>query len=630
MMNEEFRNIIELFKNTVDRLKSKPALRYKRSGIWHEITWGEYYERVKKIAKTLVLLGIRKGDRVAIIGENRWEWVVSDLAVLLSGGVSVGLYPTLAPEQIQYALTHSESKVIFAEGEEQYDKLLEIKDKVNLRKIIIWDRKGLWGIKDESVLFFDELLERDNENPELDGILDEILERIKSEMSLDDVAFIVYTSGTTGPPKGAMITHRNILFMTSALQKVNEADSKDEVISYLPLNHIAERLLSVYLPIRVGYRVNFVESFETLLENLREVRPTIFFSVPRIWEKIASQIYILIDDSTTFKKFLWKKSIEIGRDYAKQEQKIREELIRKRWETIKDLTGQGRRRLTKSKIPLWSRFKYFLAYNLVLRHVKRILGLSRVKYALCGAAPSAPELYEFYNALGVPLAEGYGQTESAGVITISRIGLERWGYVGTPLDGIEVKIASDGEILTKGPHVFKGYFKDDELTSETIKDGWLHTGDIGQMDELGFVKILDRKKDIIITAGGKNITPSYIENKLKFSPYIQDAVVIGDGRKYLVALILIDEENVSNWAQKNKIQYVTFEDLTRNPEVYKLIAKEVESVNKTLSQVETIKKFSLIPRKLYEEEGDITPTRKIKRKVIEKKYKDLIEKLYKD
>jgi len=276
------------------------------------------------------------------------------------------------------------------------------------------------------------------------------------------------------------------------------------------------------------------------------------------------------------------------------------------------------------------RIKYKIAYNLVLRHVKRILGFSRIRYALCGAAPSAPELYMFFNSLGIPLAEGYGQTESSGVITISRIGKERWGFVGEPIKGIEVKIAEDGEILTRGPHVFKGYLNDPELTSQTIKDGWLHTGDIGEIDELGYLKILDRKKDIIITAGGKNITPSYIENKLKFSPFIEDAIVIGDGRKYLVALILIDEENVGRWAQQNGIPYTTFEDLTKNKSVYNLIKGEVEKVNKTLSQVETIKKFALIPKKLYEEEGDITPTRKIKRKVIEKKYKDIIEMLYRD
>lgn len=622
-IRNDFKNVIELFENTSMRLKNKPSLRYKEKGIWREIKWGEYRELVKKCAKSLIACGVKKGDRVAIIGNNRWEWVVSDLGIISAGGISVGLYPTLSPEQIEYAVNHSSSSIIFVEGEEQLDKVLEILPKTQLEKIVVWDRKGLWGFKNEKVIFFDEFMEIGKE------IEDKELEKIKSEIEPDDVAFIVYTSGTTGPPKGAMITHKNILFMTWSLSRANEAREDDEVLSYLPLNHIAERLLSVYLPIRVGYRVNFVESFETLLENLKEVRPTVFFSVPRIWEKISSQIEVLIDDSTPFKKKIWKIAKKIGREYAEELQRIKEELIRKDGEFSK-LSGEERRKIAEKKVSLKTRLKYKLAYWGVLHHVKRILGFERTRFALCGAAPSAPELYIFFNSLGIPLAEGYGQTESSGVITITRIGKERFGYVGEPIDGVEVKIAEDGEILTRGPHVFKGYFKDPELTAMTIRDSWLYTGDIGEIDELGYLKILDRKKDIIITAGGKNITPSYIENKLKFSPYIQDAVVIGDGRKYLVALILIDEDNVSQWAQKKGVVFTTFEDLTKNPEVYKLIREEVEKVNKTLSQVETIKKFALIPRRLYEEEGDITPTRKIKRKIIEQKYKDIIEKLYKD
>lgn len=618
----DYRNIIEMFEDTSRKFREKVAMRYKEQGIWKEITWGKYYDLARKVACGLIQLGVKKGDRVALIGQNRYEWVVSDLGIVLAGGISVGLYPTLSPEQMEYAINHSESEIIFLEGEEQLDKLIEIWRKTKIRKAIIWDRKGIWGYKNEAVIFFDEFLEQASS----DGF-DENLRSIKDETNPDDTAFIVYTSGTTGPPKGAMITHGNIVFMTKALGSANEAKPTDEVVSYLPLNHIAERLLSVYLPARVGYVVNFVESFETLLENLKEIRPTIFFSVPRVWEKIASQISVLMDDSTEFKKIIWRIARKIGEEYVKQLQDIKERHIKEL-----DLfeTGEQRRRYIESKIPFSRRLKYLVAYNLVLRHVKRMLGFSRIRFALCGAAPSSPELYIFFNSLGIPLAEGYGQTESSGVITITKIGKERFGYVGEKIEGIEVKIAEDGEILTRGPHVFKGYFKDPELTAQTIEDGWLHTGDVGQMDEFGYLRILDRKKDIIITAGGKNITPSYIENKLKFSPYIQDAVVIGDGRKYLVALILIDEDNVGNWAQKNGIPYTTFEDLAKNPEVYKLIMKEVENVNKTLSQVESIKKIYLIPKRLYEEEGDITPTRKIKRRVIEKKYKDVIDRLYKD
>jgi len=621
----DYQNIIQIFEDTALKFKDKVALRYKEAGIWKEISWGKYYELARKVALGLRKIGVKRGDRVSIIGQNRYEWVVSDLGIVLSGGISVGLYPTLAPEQIEYAMNHSESNIIFIEGEEQLDKLIEIWHKVKIKKVIIWDKKGIWGYKNEAAIFFDDFLKLADEYLKTTDYRE--LEMIKDETKPDDVAFIIYTSGTTGPPKGAMITHGNIIFMTKSLSSANEAKPSDEVISYLPLNHIAERLLSVYLPIRVGYTVNFVESFETLLENLKEVRPTVFFSVPRVWEKIASQISVLMDDSTKFKKIAWNLAKKVGERYVKEIQVIKE----KNFEILRNLkNGEERRKFVKSKVSFWNKFSYFLAYSLILRNVKRILGFSRIRYALCGAAPSAPELYIFFNSLGIPLSEGYGQTESSGVITITKIGLERFGFVGDAIEGIKIKIAEDGEILTYGPHVFKGYFKDEELTKQTIENGWLHTGDVGMIDEFGYLKILDRKKDIIITAGGKNITPSYIENKLKFSPYIQDAVVVGDGRKYLVALILIDEENVGNWAQKNKVQYTTFEDLAKNNEVYKLIMKEVEKINKTLSQVETIKKIYLIPKKLYEEEGDITPTRKIKRKNIERKYKDVIETLYKE
>lgn len=621
----DYQNIIQIFEDTALKFKDKVALRYKEAGIWKEISWGKYYELARKVALGLRKIGVKRGDRVSIIGQNRYEWVVSDLGIVLSGGISVGLYPTLAPEQIEYAMNHSESNIIFIEGEEQLDKLIEIWYKVKIKKVIIWDKKGIWGYKNEAAIFFDDFLKLADEYLKTTDYRE--LEMIKDETKPDDVAFIIYTSGTTGPPKGAMITHGNIIFMTKSLSSANEAKPSDEVISYLPLNHIAERLLSVYLPIRVGYTVNFVESFETLLENLKEVRPTVFFSVPRVWEKIASQISVLMDDSTKFKKIAWNLAKKVGERYVKEIQVIKE----KNFEILRNLkNGEERRKFVKSKVSFWNKFSYFLAYSLILRNVKRILGFSRIRYALCGAAPSAPELYIFFNSLGIPLSEGYGQTESSGVITITKIGLERFGFVGDAIEGIKIKIAEDGEILTYGPHVFKGYFKDEELTKQTIENGWLHTGDVGMIDEFGYLKILDRKKDIIITAGGKNITPSYIENKLKFSPYIQDAVVVGDGRKYLVALILIDEENVGNWAQKNRVQYTTFEDLAKNNEVYKLIMKEVEKINKTLSQVETIKKIYLIPKKLYEEEGDITPTRKIKRKNIERKYKDVIETLYKE
>jgi long-chain acyl-CoA synthetase len=485
------------------------------------------------------------------------------------------------------------------ENEEQVDKILRIIDDLKVAQVVVWDPKGLWGFSHERIVFFDEFLEQGSkylqENPDA---LEARLKAVDSEHT----AMIIYTSGTTGPPKGAMLTHNNILKLTDSFVEANPFFESDELLSYLPLAHIYENLISLFQAVWAGGTVNFVESMDTLPINLREVSPTVFCSVPRIWEKFASMIHIHMSDSTPLKKAFYHLAVKIGLRYVNTAKGTRERL---RWA-----------------------FLYWPAYCLVLYHLKRQLGLERIRLAVCGAAPASPELFQFYNALGVPLREGYGQTESTGVIAVQRIDRPRWGYVGEPIPGIEIRIAEDGEILIKGPNVFKGYFKDPELTAETIKDGWLHTGDVGAMEN-GYLKIMDRKKDILITAGGKNITPAYIENKLKFSAYIQDAVVIGDGRKYLVALILIDEDNVTKYAQDNRIPFTTFADLTQNSEIRKLIDSEVAQVNKTLSKVESIKKFTLLPRRFYEEDGDVTPTKKVKRRFLEKRYGDLIERLYK-
>ena len=592
------RSFPELFFSQVVRYQDRVALRHKDFGIWKRISWKEYGEMVRIVAAGLIALGVERGDQIAILGENRPEWLFCDLGNMSIGGVSVGVYPTSAPDQVAYVVNHSESKVLFIENEEQVDKILQILPELQVKEVIIWDPKGLWGFSQERVIFFDEFLRRSRaylaENPDC-------VERRLAEIQADDVAMIIYTSGTTGRPKGAMITHHNILSMTESYIQANPGFETDEALSYLPLAHIYENLISLFQAIFTGGTVNFVESMDTLPHNLKEVSPTIFASVPRIWEKFASLIAIRMADSTPLKKLLYKISIGVGLKYVQTPEHSRE-----RW--------------------VWS-LLYWPLYGLVLYHLRRQLGLERVRVAICGAAPASPELFQYYNALGVPLREGYGQTESTGVIALQRLDRPRWGYVGEVVPGVEVRIADDGEILAKGANVFKGYFKNPELTAETVRDGWLHTGDVGALED-GFLKILDRKKDILITAGGKNITPAFIENKLKFSPYIQDAVVIGDGRKFLSALILIDEDNVTKYAQDHRIPFTTFEDLSQNPEITKLIDQEVVKVNKTLSQVESVKKFALLPRRFYEEDGDVTPTKKVKRRFLEKRYAELIESLY--
>ena len=587
-----------LFFQQVEANQDRIALRRKEHGIWKRTTWKEYGNRVQKTAVGLLSLGLGPGDRVAILGENRPEWLICHLASMSIGCVTCGVYSTSAPEQVAYVVGHSESKVLFADNEEQVDKVLQILAKLNLKRVVVWDPKGLWGFSHPDIQFFDEFMGEGEaylrEHPR------SISERMKA-IDPQDTAMMIYTSGTTGPPKGAMITHHNILSITDSFMSAVPFHEKDEMLSYLPLAHIYENLISLFQAVKGGGTVNFVESIDTLAQNLREVSPTVFASVPRIWEKFASLVEIRMSDSTVLKKTVYRLAVLVGLRYVRSRQGTKERF-------------------------LWS-LLYWPLYGLVLYHLKRQLGLERVRYAVCAAAPASPELFEYFNALGVPLREGYGQTESTGVIALQRIDRPRWGYVGEPVPGMEVKIDEDGEILTRGAGVFKGYFKDPELTASTIKDGWLHTGDVGTLED-GFIKILDRKKDIIITAGGKNITPAFIENKLKFSAYIQDAVVIGERKKYLVALILIDEDNVTKYAQDHRIPFTTFADLTQNPEIRKLIEGEVSKVNKTLSQVETIKKFELLPRRFYEEDGDVTPTKKVKRRFLEKRYADLIQKMY--
>jgi long-chain acyl-CoA synthetase len=575
------------------------AIRHKKHGIWHRVTWCEYGAEVDKVAAGLLVFGLRPQENVAVLGDNRPEWLYCHLGIQTAGGVTVGVYPTSAPEQVRYLLNHSEARLIFVENEEQLDKVLTIVSDTRIERIVVWDAKGLWGFADERVTFFDDFLKQALVYAE--GRPGAVAER-RDAVAPEDTAMIIYTSGTTGPPKGAMLSHRSIMWGVAAGATVNPVSPDDEVISYLPFAHVYENVISVFGGIGNGYVVNFVESLDTLFQNLREVSPTYFASVPRIWEKLASTVELRMADSTWLKRTAYRTAVGIGR----------------RW--VRARFGGG--------ISASLALAYRLASWAVLLPLKRRLGFDRVRIAICGAAPASPELFEFYWALGIPLIEGYGMTESTGVIAANRLNDPRLGTVGEPWPGIEVRLADDGEILTRGPHVFKGYFKDPELTAQTIDaEGWLHTGDVGAWDGR-HLKILDRKKDIIITAAGKNITPAYIENKLKFSPYVQDAVVIGDGRRYLVALILIDEDNMTKFAQDHRIPFTTFQDLTQNPEVIRLVDGEVHKVNATLSQVETIKKFALLPRRFYEEEGDVTPTKKVKRRALEARYVDLIATLY--
>jgi len=576
-------------------------MRHKAYGLWHDISWNAYYRRAGYVGAGLISMGLEKGDCVAIIGDNCPEWVIADMGIQCAGGVSVGVYATNAWPQVEYVITHSESRFFFVENEEQLDKWLRFRENVpQLIRVIVWDMEGLRTFSDPMVMTFSELLALGRQvAADQPDIFEKRVETVRPE----DLSVLIYTSGTTGPPKGAMLSHANVTWMAHAVSCTNPVHPSDEVLSFLPLCHIFERLFSVFAHITHGYTVNFVEKPDTVVDNMTEISPTVGYAVPRIWEKYYSSILIKMSDATWFKKAVFFTALKIGQKRAAL-------------------------RMDFKAVPAWLDVLFWVASFAVFRKLKEKMGFDRFRVAYSGAAPISPDVLRFFQSIGVNLIEGYGQTEATGVTTLSRIGQVKFGTVGPPLPGTEIRIAEDGEILVKSPGVFKGYFKNETATAETVIDGWLHSGDVGIMDSDGFLKITDRKKDIIVTAGGKNITPQYIENKLKSSIYINDSVVIGDRRKFLSALIMIDEDNVVKYAQDRKIQFSTYRDLTQAPEILELIQGEIDQVNETVSRVERIRKFRILPKKLYEEDGEVTPTMKVKRRHVNEAFKDIIDGMY--
>ncbi|MBF0524499.1 MAG: AMP-binding protein [Deltaproteobacteria bacterium] len=592
-----------VFFQRVRELGLRTALRKKEFGIWQDISWVDYGRNVRLTALGLIRLGLNPGEHVSVIGENRPEWLYADLGTMAAGGITVGIYATCSAEECRYILDHSGSRFFIVENEEQLDKVLEVRGRLpDLKKIIVIDMDGLKKFKDRQVMSFEQLLR-------LGAILSEkdpqLVEKRLEEIDPASPALLIYTSGTTGPPKGAMLSHSNIMWTVNALTNSVELNDRDELLSFLPLSHIAERMFSVFIPLRAGYTLNFIENVDTIAQNMVEVSPTVFFAVPRIWEKYYSTIFIKMKDADWFKKLVLGLSLKIGARFTPE-------------------------RLPGTTTGHLGRIVFFLVHFLVFRKLKKRLGFDRIRLAVSGAAPISPDVLKFYHSIGIPLRQVYGQTEGSGPTAMHQHGVIEAENVGPPIPGVEVKIAEDGEILVRGGNVFLGYYKDDWATAETLADGWLHSGDVGELDERGFLKITDRKKDLIITSGGKNISPQYIENQLKFCPYIHDAVIIGDGRKFVTALIIIDEDNVVKYTQDHKIQFTTYAGLTQSPEIKKLILREVEAVNKNLARVEQIKKFVILPKKLYEEDGEVTPTMKVKRKYIHDRFRDLIEGMYRN
>ncbi len=591
----------KLFWQRVKQFDQKIALREKEFGIWNPITWKEYGDKARAIGLGLVALGMQRGETVSILSDNNPEWLFFDMGILGVGGISNGVYTTDSAKQVKYLCLDSETKYFVAENEEQLDKVLEVRgDLPDLRKIIVLDMEGLRDFDDDMVISIDELYEIGEAYHKAHP---DFWEDAIKQSQPNDLAILIYTSGTTGPPKGAMISHRNLMFQISNLTPIIGFGPEDEQLSFLPLCHIAERSFTIFLPLYAGTIVNFVEGPDTVPENIREVSPTIFFAVPRIWEKFYSAITLQLSDATGLQKLAYKLAIGVGSQLA-------------------DCKLEGR------DPGGWLNFKFKIADYLVLKNIKRFLGLDRAHYLGSGAAPISPDLIKWFLSLGLDMYEVYGQTENVGLATSNLDNKFKLGSVGAAVPNTEVAISEAGEILLKGPHIFMGYLNQPEKTAETVVDGWLHTGDVGYVDNEGFVKITDRMKDIIITAGGKNITPSEIENQIKFSPYVSDAVVIGDKRKYLTCLVMIDQENVEKFAQDRDVPFTNFQSLCRAAEVETLIWEEIEKVNKNFAQVETIKKFRLIEEILTAEDDELTPTMKLKRSFVNQKYAALINTMY--
>lgn len=601
--------VVTRVKHRAATTPNQIALRAKDFGIWQEVDWAGYWANVELVGHALLALGVQPGDRVAIHSENRREWLYADLGIVAARGITVGLYPTNPASEVAYLLSHSGARILIAEDQEQVDKaLLVLEDTPDLERIVYLEPRGIKGRYDNpKLLWWDDFLALGAAHRDEFG--GELAERM-AQTEPDDVMTLIYTSGTTGPPKGAMLTVANVEFAVHVLVESGgftspPPSSADVTLSYLPLCHVAERIFTTWFSAASGVQVHFAESIETVQANLREVQPTILFGVPRIWEKVLAGVTIGVSSASWLKR-------SVTRFWLRRAESIGSTLVR-----------------TGGRHTSQSRLIYGLGWLFCFRALKARIGMRYVRYAASGAAPIAPDVLKFFMGIGVPMHEVYGMTENTAVATGNRPGRVKVGTVGEPQPGIELRIDEEtGEILTKHGGTFAGYWRDPEATSRVVEDGWLHTGDVGEWVDDTHVKITDRMKDIIITAGGKNIAPSELENALKTSPYIKEAVVIGDQRAYLVALIGIEYETVGHWAQQRKLPYTTYRDLSEKPEVLELVQKIVTEVNSRFAGVEQIKKFRMFPKELDHEDGELTATQKVKRSALGKMFDDLVESMY--
>ncbi len=596
-----FETVPKMFWHFVAERGDGPMMRQKELGVWQTYSYRDVGEIVAEIAAGLIQLGFEPGEVIAVLSNTCREWVWSDLAGLSAGGAVNGIYPTDSAAQVEYLCQDSGAVYLFLEDEEQLDKYLEVRDRLpGIRKVIVFDMEGLTRLEDPDIISLTVL--RDLGRNKLLAQPDLVQARLASR-SAHDLAVLVYTSGTTGKPKGAMLSHANILASTGTLLEFIPDNPRRERVAFLPLCHVAERIFGGYYSILSDARTNFVENPETVFENIREIQPDIFFAVPRIWEKMYSSVTIALKEATALEQWAYSKALAVGMKASR---------YREQW----------------LEVPTWLKVQEWVARKLVLNNVRRMLGLNGTSMGVTGAAPISPELIRWYMALGLDMCELWGMTEVTGAATFNPAGRSKPGSIGIALPRTEVRVSEQGELLVRSPQVFMGYMNMPEKTAEVLVEGWMHTGDVGRVDEDGYFYITDRMKDIIITAGGKNITPSEWENQLKFSPYVTDAVVIGDKRAYLSCLVMIDRENVEQWAQDRNIPFSDYRSLTRNPEVVELIGDEIQKANVHFARVEQIKEFRLIENQLTAEDEEMTPTMKLKRRLVNQKYAELIESMY--
>jgi long-chain acyl-CoA synthetase len=585
------------------RLGNRVALREKDFGIWQTVTWRQFADHVRAFAMGLRALGVERGDKVAIIGDNRPEWLYAELAAQSIGGASVGIYQDSVAEEVRYLVEASDARVIVAEDQEQVDKIIEIWSHLRgVLKVIYYEPKGLRSYREPYLAGFPDIEELgrafDRKHPGL-------FEAEVAQGHPDDIAILSTTSGTTGRPKLAMLTHRNLISQGAGLLAVDPLGPDDEFVSFLPLAWVGEQMITVAAGLQCGLTINFPESTDTVQENIREIGPRVMFSPPRIWENMLSQVQVKIQDTTRLKRAVYEWALRQG--YAMADT-----------------------RFNSATPGLLLRLKYTLARLIVFEELKDHLGLRFIKRAYTGGAALGPDVFRFYHAIGVNLKQVYGQTESAGLSVIHRDGQIKFQTVGSPLPNTEVRIAANGEILVKGPSVFIGYYRNPEATAETLRDGWLHSGDAGYFDEDGHLVVIDRAKDVMTLSDGTIFSPQFIENKLKFSPYVKEAVVFGGNWPFVTAIINIDFANVGKWAENAQISYTTYTDLAQKPEVYALIRRDVERTNADLPPAARIQRFLLLHKELDADDGELTRTRKVRRRLIAERYREIVEALYGD